>query len=92
VITATRARRVARQDANAAAKIIAIQEKQIEELRRPRLGCDHCRNRATVDLVDTATGEISVVLCPECGPVTEAAVDAYLRVTAWGLPEAESGK
>lgn len=83
LLTKTRARNIARQDANAAAKIIAIQEKQIAELRQPRLGCEHCRNRAVIDQVNPGTGEVTIVLCSMCGHVTEAAVDAYLRVNSW---------
>lgn len=82
-ISKTRARHLARQDAEAAAKIIAIQEKQIAELNRPKLGCPACRHRAVIDTVDRATGEVSVRLCPECRHVTQAAVDAYLTVNRW---------
>lgn len=82
-ITQNRARKLARQDATAAAKIIAIQEKQIADLSQLKPGCPACQQRAVIDRVDPATGEVSIMLCPNCRHITQAAVDAYLTVNRW---------
>ena len=53
-LTHRRARRVARSDAEAAAKIIAVQEAQIEALKAETV----CELYGLWDYVDPATGEV----------------------------------